>query len=132
MAFIKDPDWYLMNQSTPDKIYTNAVFFALALYHLLHDNVLLGSLFALLGIGSAAFHISTSKETLLLDRLAMILVFSYFFNLFYPSVSFLTYSLIGAASVLLWYGFSGSRFPLGNEAVVECHLSNRKGCNQCD
>lgn len=104
MALIKDPDWYLTGQDTPDKIYTNAVFFALALYHWFHDNLLLGSLFALLGVGSTAFHLSTSRETLLFDRLAMILVFSYFFNLFYPSVSFPTYSLIGLASVLLWYG----------------------------
>lgn len=104
MVLMKDPDWYLTGQNTPDKIYTNVVFFALGIYHYLNGNLLLAALFILLGIGSTAFHISTSRETLLLDRIAMILVFSYFFHLFYPRISFQTYSLVGAATVFLWYG----------------------------
>jgi hypothetical protein len=103
MAIIKDPDWYLQNQNTPDKIYTNTVFFALGLYHFYRGNALLGALFSLLGVGSSAFHLYTSKETLLFDRFAMILVFSYFFHLFYPKIDLLTYGLIGTLTILYWY-----------------------------
>ncbi len=103
MPLVKDPDWYLYNQNTPDKIYTNGIFFALGLYHFYRGNPLLGTLFILLGSGSTAFHVSTSNETLLLDRLAMILVFSYFFNLFYPKIGILTFAAVGALTVLYWY-----------------------------
>ncbi len=103
MVLIKDPDWYLTNQSTPDKIYTNGIFFALGLYHFYRGNQLLGILFILLGAGSSAFHVSTSNETLLLDRIAMIFVFSYFFNLFYPKIPFIAYSAVGLLAVTYWY-----------------------------
>jgi hypothetical protein len=103
MVFIKDPDWYLTNQNTPDKIYSNAIFLAIGLYHFYNKNELLGSLFIFLAIGSTAFHINTNKETLFIDRLAMILVFSYFFNLFYPKISIVNYSLIGILTIVFWY-----------------------------
>lgn len=103
MAIIKDPDWYLLNQNTNDKIYTNAIFFGLGLYHFYRHNPLLGTLFILLGVGSTAFHVSTSNETLLLDRITMIFVFSYFFHLFYPKIPLLVYSAVGIATVLYWY-----------------------------
>ena len=103
MVFIKDPDWYLSNQNTPDKIYSNSIFFILGLYHFYNKNELLGSLFIFLGIGSTLFHIQTNKETLFIDRLAMILVFSYFFNLFYPKISIGNYSLIGILTIAFWY-----------------------------
>jgi hypothetical protein len=103
MAIIKDPDWYLSNQNTPDKIYTNAIFFALGIYHLCNKKQLLGVLFILLGVASTLFHIRTSNETLLIDRIAMVLVFSYFFNLFYPNINILNYSLVGLLTVLYWY-----------------------------
>ncbi len=103
MVLVKDPDWYLKNQNTPDKIYSNAIFFALGIYHWKNNNQLLGTLFIFLGIGSTLFHVSTSKETLFIDRLAMILVFSYFFNMFYPNISFTNYSLIGILTIAYWY-----------------------------
>jgi hypothetical protein len=103
MVYIKDPDWYLKNQSTPDKIWTNGIFFALGLYHFYKGNTLLGILFILLGAGSTAFHLSTSNETLLLDRIAMVFVFSYFFNLFYTKIPILGFSAIGLLTVLYWY-----------------------------
>lgn len=103
MVLVKDPDWYLTNQNTPDKIYSNAIFFALGIYHWKNNNQLLGVLFIFLAIGSTLFHVSTSKQTLFIDRLAMILVFSYFFNIFYPSISTINYSLIGILTILYWY-----------------------------
>jgi hypothetical protein len=103
MAIIKDPDWYLTNQSTPDKIYSNAIFFALGLYNYYNKRPLLGILFILLGFGSTLFHVHTNNETLLIDRITMVLVFSYFFNLFYPQISILNYSLVGLLTVLTWY-----------------------------
>jgi hypothetical protein len=103
MIFIKDPDWYLTNQNTPDKIYSNAIFLAIGLYHFYNKNELLGSLFIFLALSSTAFHINTNKETLFIDRLAMILVFSYFFNLFYPKISIVNYSLIGILTIVFWY-----------------------------
>jgi hypothetical protein len=103
MIFIKDPDWYLTNQNTPDKIYSNAIFLAIGLYHFYKKNELLGSLFIFLALSSGVFHIKTNKETLFIDRLAMILVFSYFFNLFYPKISIVNYSLIGIFTIVFWY-----------------------------
>ena len=103
MVIIKDPDWYLKNQNEPDKIYTNAIFFALGIYHFNKKNQVLGILFIFLGIGSSAFHLNTNKETLLLDRITMIFVFSYFFNLFYPNISIVNYSILGISTVLYWY-----------------------------
>lgn len=103
MALIKDPEWYLKNQNTPDKIYTNLIFFILGIYHFMNGNTLLGTLFVLLGFGSTAFHLKTSNDTLFLDRIAMVLVFSYFFNMFYPKVSIFSFSIIGILTVVYWY-----------------------------
>jgi hypothetical protein len=103
MVLIKDPNWYLKYQDTPDKIYTNAIFFALGIYHYFCQNIVLGILFILLGVGSTTFHVLPSKETLLFDRITMILVFSFFFNLFYPNISIIQYSIIGILTVIYWY-----------------------------
>ena len=103
MVLIKDPDWYLENQNTTDKVYSNSIFLAIGIYHLYNKNELLGALFIFLAIASSSFHIATSRETLFIDRLAMILVFSYFFNLFYPAISIANYSLIGVLAIAYWY-----------------------------
>jgi len=103
MLIIKDPVWYLENQDTPDKIYSNIIFLLLALYYKRKNNQKLSILFLLLFFGSFLFHCRTSNETLFIDRITMVLVFSYFFNLFYNKISFTTYSLIGILTVLYWY-----------------------------
>lgn len=103
MVFIKDPDWYLTNQNTEDKIYSNAIFLAIGIYHWQNNNQLLGCLFIFLFIGSTWFHVSTNKQTLFIDRIAMIFIFSYFFNLFYPKISISNYSLIGILTIGFWY-----------------------------
>ncbi len=102
MVIIGDPDWYLQNQNTPDKIYTNAIFALVGIYYYPQDP-LLGTLFLFLSIASTTFHIFTSRETLFLDRFSMVLIFSYFFNLFYPSISFSTFSILGILTVGYWY-----------------------------
>ncbi len=103
MAIIKDPEWYLTNQDVPNKIYTNAIFFALGIYNYNIKNRLLGLLFILLGIASTAFHLHANTTTLLIDRITMVFVFSYFFNIFYPKISIVNYSLIGILTALYWY-----------------------------
>lgn len=103
MVIIKDPDWYLLNQNKPDKIYSNLIFLFISIYYFFNKNLLLGSLFIFLALASTTFHISTNRETLLLDRIAMIFIFSYFFNLFYPSISFFIFSILGILTVMIWY-----------------------------
>lgn len=103
MVFIKDPNWYLNDQNTNDKIYSNGIFLAIGIHHWKNNNQLLGLFFIFLFIGSTLFHISTSKQTLFIDRMAMILVFSYFFNQFYPRISIGNYGLIGFLTIALWY-----------------------------
>jgi hypothetical protein len=103
MVFIKDPDWYLSNQNTSDKIYSNLIFLVIGLYYIYMNNLLLGFLFIFLAIGSTTFHTRTNRETLLFDRFTMVLVFSYFFHLFYPNVSMGTFALFGIMTLLIWY-----------------------------
>jgi hypothetical protein len=103
MLIIKDPVWYLENQNTPDKIYSNIIFLLVALYYKRKNNQKLSILFLLLFFGSSLFHLRTSNKTLLIDRITMVLVFSYFFNLFYNKISFMTFSIIGILTVLYWY-----------------------------
>lgn len=109
MLIIKDPDWYLENQNTPDKIWSNFIFILLAIYYMgltpfkRKNNYKLSLLFLLLFFGSFLFHYKTSKETLLIDRITMVLIFSYFFNLFYNKISYLTYVILGILTVLYWY-----------------------------
>lgn len=99
---IKDPDWYLTNQTEPDKFYSNLIFLAISIY-LYSFNKILSFLFFLLYIFSSLFHYETNTTTLALDRISMVLIFSYFFNIFYNKISFFTYSLIGVLSVIYWY-----------------------------
>ena len=103
MVFIKDPEWYYTNQSNRDKIYSNIIFLILGIYHYYRKNYIFGLLFTLLFLGSTSFHVNTNKNTLLLDRLAMILIFSKLFNIFYPEISFSTFSIIGIATLAIWY-----------------------------
>ena len=103
MVLIKDPEWYYTNQSTSDKIYSNIIFIILAIYHYYRKNYILSLLCTLLFLGSSLFHLYTNKTTLLLDRLAMILIFSKLFNIFYPKISFYTFSIIGIATLAIWY-----------------------------
>ncbi len=103
MFVIKDPEWYLQNQNTKDKIYSNIIFVLLAIYYYQKQNRELSFLFLLLAIGSTTFHVKTNKYTLLFDRITMILVFSYFFNIFYNKISFVNYSIVGIMTVIYWF-----------------------------
>jgi hypothetical protein len=103
MVFVKDPEWYLTNQNTPDKIYSNLIFLVIGLYYIYNNNLMLGISFISLFVGSTTFHIWTRKETLFLDRLTMILVFSFFFNLFYPAISPQIFILLGLLTIAIWY-----------------------------
>jgi hypothetical protein len=102
MYIIKDPDWYLKDQSKPDKIYSNLIFLAVSIY-LYNKNQQLSLLFFLLFLGSSLFHIKTNRKTLAIDRITMVLVFSYFFHMFYNKIPFMAYSIIGLLSVLYWF-----------------------------
>ncbi len=102
MFVIKDPDWYLHNQNTKDKIYSNIIFVLLAIYYYKKQYKELSFLFLLLAIGSTIFHVKTNKYTLFFDRITMLLIFSYFFNIFYNKISFVTYSIIGIITVIYW------------------------------
>ena len=104
MAYIKDPEWYYANQGTPAKFYSNAIFLLLAGYHLFyHKNVELSILFSFLFLGSTLFHWIPNRETLLVDRMTMILLFAYYFHLFYPYVPFTYYGIAGILTVIIWY-----------------------------
>jgi hypothetical protein len=103
MVFIKDPEWYYKDQSNKDKIYSNIIFIILGIYHYYRKNYVLSSLFTLLFLGSSMFHLYTNKNTLLLDRLGMILIFSKLFNIFYPNISFSIFSIIGIVTLAIWY-----------------------------
>jgi hypothetical protein len=102
MVLISDPTWYLQNQNTPFKLYSNAVFLVVALALRVTQPVLAAAFFALF-VGSSAFHWRTSKETLALDRLTMVLVFSAFFHIFEPRIPMWLFVLTGWATVLIWY-----------------------------
>ena len=103
MVVIKDPEWYYTNQDTLSKILSNLIFLLISIYYFYMDRYDISIVFFLLFVGSTTFHIKPSKSTLLIDRLAMILVFAKFFNLFYPQISFSTFSIIGIITVLIWY-----------------------------
>jgi hypothetical protein len=103
MLIIKDPDWYLSNQDEPDKVATNVIFLLVAAYAWSRNRPGLAYLFILLFIGSTLFHVNTNRETLGIDRITMILVFSYFFHMFYPSIPYSVYVLIGLYTVYHWY-----------------------------
>jgi hypothetical protein len=102
MYIIKDPSWYLENQKTPNKVYSNLIFLFISLYIFYKDKLLSG-LFFLLFLGSSLFHINSNKITLTIDRITMVLVFSYFFHLFYKEISFQTYIVIGLFSIYYWF-----------------------------
>ena len=87
LSLIKDPDWYLYNQDTPFKIYSNLFFLFVAIYFY-NKNIHLFIGFLLLFVFSSLFHIYTNKTTLFLDRFAMIFVFSAFYVLFYNNINF--------------------------------------------
>ena len=87
MVLIKDPEWYYKDQNNLDKIYSNIIFIILGIYHYYRKNYILSFLFTLLFLGSSTFHLYTNKTTLLLDRLAMILIFSKLFNSFTATVT---------------------------------------------
>jgi len=103
MLIVKDPEWYLTNQDKPDKILTNIIFLLVAAYAWSRGKRLLAFLFMVLFAASTLFHIRANKETLMIDRIAMVLVFSYFFHMFYPRISFSTYAIIGILLVYYWY-----------------------------
>jgi hypothetical protein len=102
LSLIKDPDWYLYNQDTPFKIYSNLFFLFVAIYFY-NKNIHLFIGFLLLFVFSSLFHIYTNKTTLFLDRFAMIFVFSAFYVLFYNNINFSTYLFLGTISLLIWY-----------------------------
>jgi hypothetical protein len=103
MVLIKDPEWYYINQNTKAKILSNLVFLAISIYYTYKERYELSIVFFSLFCGSTLFHIKPSRETLLIDRLAMVLVFSKFFNIFYPEVSFSTFGIIGIITTIVWY-----------------------------
>lgn len=100
---IKDPEWYYTNQNTTSKILSNLIFLGISIYYLYRERYDISIVFFLLFCGSTLFHMKPNRNTLLIDRLAMILVFAKFFNLFYPGISFSTFSTIGIITVLIWY-----------------------------
>ena len=102
LRLYKDPEWYLFNQNTPFKIYSNIIFLFVAIYFY-NKNLHLFIGFLLLFVFSSLFHIYTNKTTLLLDRFAMIFVFSAFYVLFYNKLNFMTYLLIGSITLVIWY-----------------------------
>jgi hypothetical protein len=103
MAVIVDPEWYYLEQNTLSKILTNLIFLVISLYNIYNKRYDFAILFFFLFCGSTLFHIKSNKETLFIDRLAMVLVFAKFFNLFYPTISFLQFSIIGLISIIIWY-----------------------------
>jgi hypothetical protein len=103
MAIIKDPEWYYTNQNTTSKILSNLIFLAISMYYIYRERYDISILFFFLFVGSTTFHIKPNKATLLIDRLAMVLLFAKFFNLFYPGISFTTFGIIGIITVLIWY-----------------------------
>jgi len=102
LRLYKDPEWYLYNQNTPFKIYSNIFFLIVAIYFY-NKNIHLFIGFLLLFLFSSIFHIYTNKNTLLLDRFSMIFVFSAFYVLFYNKISFGRYLLIGSITLIIWY-----------------------------
>jgi hypothetical protein len=104
MVYVADPEWYFTNQGTPMKFYSNAVFLLLAAYYLLWKNDFpLSILFSFLFLCSSLFHWYPNRETLFVDRMSMILLFSYYFHLFYPYVPFTYYGIAGILTVVIWY-----------------------------
>jgi hypothetical protein len=102
LRLYKDPEWYLQNQNTPFKIYSNLFFLFVAIYFY-NKNTLLSIGFALLFVFSSLFHIFTNKTTLFLDRFAMVFVFSAFYVLFYNKINFATYLFVGTIALIIWY-----------------------------
>ena len=100
---IKDPDWYLLKQTDRDKFFSNIVFLYLVVYCYIKKKYKLAFLFFLLFMGSSSFHYKPSRKTLLFDRITMVLVFSYFFQIFYTRIPFYIYSAIGISTVFYWY-----------------------------
>ncbi len=103
MTVIKDPEWYYTNQNTISKILSNLIFLAISIYYAYKQRYDIAIVFFLLFCGSTLFHIKPNKNTLLIDRLAMVLVFAKFFNLFYPEISFIQFATMGIITVILWY-----------------------------
>jgi hypothetical protein len=103
MTIIKDPEWYYNNQNTTAKILSNLVFFAISIYFTYKQKYDFSILFFFLFCGSTLFHIKPNRSTLLIDRLAMVLIFAKFFNLFYPQISFIQFATMGIITVVLWY-----------------------------
>lgn len=104
MAIIlKDPEWYYTNQNTRSKILSNLIFLCISIYYLYRKRYDISIVFFLLFCGSTLFHMKPNRTTLLIDRLAMVLVFAKFFNLFYPQISFSKFGIIGIITVLVWY-----------------------------
>jgi hypothetical protein len=103
MTIIKDPEWYYNNQNTTAKILSNLIFFAISIYYAYNQKYDFSILFFFLFCGSTLFHIKPNKDKLLIDRLAMVLLFAKFFNLFYPQISFIQFATMGIITVILWY-----------------------------
>ena len=103
MAIIKDPEWYYTNQDTTAKILSNLIFLAISIHYAYKERYDIAIVFFFLFCGSTIFHIKPNRTTLLIDRLAMVLVFSKLFNLFYPEISFIQFATMGIITVLLWY-----------------------------
>jgi hypothetical protein len=100
---LKDPEWYYSNQNTKAKILSNLVFLGISIYYFYKEKYELSILFFFMFCGSTAFHINPSKDTLFIDRLAMVLLFAKFFNLFYPEISFKTFGIVGIITTIIWY-----------------------------
>jgi nucleoside recognition membrane protein YjiH len=100
---LKDPEWYYSNQNTKAKILSNLIFLGISIYYTYKERYDLSIVFLFLFCGSTLFHLKPSRTTLFIDRLAMVLVFSKFFNLFYPQISFTTFSIIGIITTIIWY-----------------------------
>lgn len=101
--YVADPPWYLEKQDTPDKVWSNVIFLAVAAYAWWRGLRVLALWFVLLFVGSTWFHVQTSRETLAIDRVTMMNIFAYFFRQFWPVLPWLGYAVMGWLTVGFWY-----------------------------
>ena len=89
------PEWYFQSPTKLFDLYTNLLFIIPAFFAFQKQYYTLGIAIIILMLASSWFHIKLTRQSLYIDRLAMILAYSIFINILHPEMPAIIYFIFG-------------------------------------
>jgi len=101
-------------------VISNIGFVIVGIYHIVHFDAYIGAFSILVGIGSTYYHLNPTMDTLLWDRLPMVLEMAYILHSILD-VNFWLVFILGLDVVLYWY-YTMDLVPYAAYQMAPCIL----------